>query len=200
MDKTILVVDDNRGLVEYLQTILELEGYIVHVAHSGKECLAYLEREKPGVILLDIFMSPMNGWTVLEHIRKSPGTSKIRVIMLTAKQPTREEAEKYSPLIDGYIKKPFNIRDLLEDVHRVFEDQERMDGIVHTAYAKGAGWDFLEEYCRLSRIVKAQTAFRVLLESVSGQGGEVESTPEAIRLEIMNQIIQQVSGLPGSVE
>ncbi|OPX69244.1 MAG: response regulator PleD [Methanoregulaceae archaeon PtaB.Bin056] len=200
MDRTILVVDDNRRIVDFLETVLEMEGYIVHAAYSGAECLAYLEKEKPGLVLLDIVMSPMDGWTVLERIREQPGMKKVRVIMLTAKHPTSEEAEKYAPLIDGYILKPFDLRSLKESIRTAFLEQERLSGIVHEACEKGTERSFLEEYCRLSRIVKAQQAFSLLLEQEQDSQKEREETPEAIQLARMKRIIQQVIGIPGSGE
>jgi len=200
MDRTILVVDDNRRIVDFLETVLEMEGYIVHGAYSGAECLAYLEREKPGLILLDIVMSPMDGWTVLERIREKPSLKKVRVIMLTAKHPTKEEAGKYAPLIDGFILKPFDLRSLKESIQKAFLEQERLSGIVHEASRRGTERSFLEEYCRLSRIVKAQEAFLLLLGPESGSVKEREETPEEIQLARMKRIIQQVSGSPGSGE
>ncbi len=200
MDRTILVVDDNRRIVDFLETVLEMEGYIVHAAYSGAECLAYLEREKPGLILLDIVMSPMDGWTVLERIRERLGMKKVRVIMLTAKHPTSKEAEKYAPLVDGYILKPFDLRSLKESIRTAFLEQEHLSGIVHEAYEKGTERSFLEEYCRLSRIVNAQEAFFQLFEQEQGIMKEREVTPEAIQLARMKGIIQEVIGIPGSGE
>ncbi|HII75685.1 MAG TPA: response regulator [Methanolinea sp.] len=197
MDRTILVVDDNRRLVDLLRTILEMEGYIVHAAYSGDECLAYLDRERPGLILLDIVMSPMDGWTVLERIRERPGTGKTRVIMLTARHPTRKEAEKYAALIDGYILKPFDVRNLLESIRRAFAEQERLEGVIRSAHEKGTKRSFLAEYCRLSRIVNAQEALRALLSPGPGQGEGEEESDEARKLATMKQIIQQVVGIPG---
>ncbi|HOT02697.1 MAG TPA: response regulator [Methanolinea sp.] len=200
MDRTILVVDDNRRIVDFLKTVLEMEGYIVHAAYSGAECLASLEREKPGLILLDIVMSPMDGWTVLERIREKPGLKKVRIIMLTAQHPTREEAERYAPLVDGFILKPFDLRSLKESIRKAFLEQDRLSGIVHEACKKGTERGFLEEYCRLSRIVRAQEAFFSLLEQESGSVKEREETPEEIQLARMKRIIQQVIGIAGSGE
>lgn len=197
MDRTILIVDDNPALVDFLRMVLEMEGYIVHAAHDARECLSYLERERPGLILLDIIMTPINGWTTLERIRAEPRNKGIRVIMLTARPPTSFDAEQYTTMIDGYIMKPFNIRELLEKIRMVFEDQDRLSGIVHEAYEKGTGRGFLEEYCRLSRIVRAQKAFRALLSPGGDEGEGGEPSPEAQRLESMTRVIQQVVGIPG---
>ncbi|MDI9632667.1 MAG: response regulator [Methanolinea sp.] len=192
MAPIILVVDDNPGIISILRAILEMEGYIVHAAGSGEECLALVSREKPDLVLLDIVMPRMDGWTVLERIRSDRENDPVRVLMVTAKPPTREEAERYAPLIDGYVMKPFDLRALKKTVADLLAEKEKMRTVRERVAGK-AGWrQFLEEYCRLSRIVRAQEAFSALLER-KGKGEDRPPTPEAVRLERLKEIIRRAS-------
>jgi Response regulator containing a CheY-like receiver domain and a GGDEF domain len=104
--KTILLVDDYPVLARILQNILIEHGYEVHAAFSGPECIEMLASFRPDLILLDIFMEPMDGMETLRRIREEPSTRDIPVIILTAKQPTPGDVDAYSGLIDDYIIKP----------------------------------------------------------------------------------------------
>jgi DNA-binding response OmpR family regulator len=194
MAQKILVVDDNPGITSILTMILEMEGFIVHTASSGEECLAMVSRDKYDLVLLDIVMSPVDGWTVLERIRRDRKNDPVRILMVSAKPPTQEEAEKYAPLIDGYIRKPFDLAVLKRTVSDLLSDRKRIDTIVDRAARKKEVRSFLEEYCRLARIVRAQAAFSALLAQEGGAGKETP-TPEALRLEELKNIIRQVSGM-----
>lgn len=98
-------------------------------------------------------MTPLDGWETLEQIRMNPANRKIRVIMVTGKEPTHDEAKKYAPLIDGYILKPVGRYDLAVGVRKVLADIDRLSTTRKEALKKGVRSDFIEEYCRLTRIV-----------------------------------------------
>ncbi len=194
MAPLILVVDDNPAITNILKMILEMEGYIVHTAGSGEECLAQVSRERPGLILLDIVMSPMDGWTVVERIRIDSENDAIPILMVTAKPPTREEAEKYSAFVDGYIMKPFDLAVLKRTIGDILSERAKMEKMLGKTPEKEDSRRFLEEYCRLARIVRAQEAFSSLLAQ-QGMGRDEAPTPEAVRLQELKGIIQQVAGI-----
>ncbi len=200
MAYSILIVDDNPAIVELYQIMLEMEGYLVHGLYSGSECLTSIMREKPDLILLDIMMKPMDGWRTLEHIREDPDNNRIRVIMLTAKQPTPDEAERYAPLIDGYIMKPVDHKQLIGRVRESFEREEEVRANAKNAYESGIPRNFVEEYCRLTRIVKAQEAFCSLLEPIYGPEGVCISTPEANRLKALEDILKRAVEMQPTAE
>ena len=110
---TILVVDDEEHVRKLLQRILEDAGYNVLMAGSGQEALDKLvqsENQEPQLILLDIMMPGLNGFQVLERIRKR---FDIPVMMLTAKQEVTSVRDAIDLGADDYVRKPFRTRELL---------------------------------------------------------------------------------------
>ncbi len=106
----ILVVDDEKAIVDILKFNLQREGYNVVTAYNGEEGLQVFEREKPDLVLLDIMMPKMDGLQVCKTIRNKYDTP---IIMLTAKA---EEVDKVLGLelgADDYVTKPFSVRELM---------------------------------------------------------------------------------------
>ena len=85
MAKKILVVDDERHIVRLVQVNLERAGYEVITAFEGKNALVKVVVEKPDLVVLDAIMPGMDGFEVLQYIRKYPATRELPVIMLTRK-------------------------------------------------------------------------------------------------------------------
>nr|MBP9121777.1 response regulator [Ignavibacteriaceae bacterium] len=84
MKTKILIVEDERDIVEFLTYNLELENFTVIAAHDGEEGLKKMS-EKPDIVLLDIMMPKMDGYEVCRRIRENKQTAKLPVIFLTAK-------------------------------------------------------------------------------------------------------------------
>ena len=116
--KRILIVDDESGVRELLSEGLKARGYETSTAEDGEEALRKTFRSLPDLILLDVMMPKMDGWGVLEQIRKNEKTQRIPVIMLTAKSETellfRSEQQK---AVDYFIK-PINLQELLTSIGR----------------------------------------------------------------------------------
>ena len=111
--ETILIVDDNREIVDSLGKLLALEGYDIITAYDGMEVLEQLEKNKIDLILLDVMMPRLNGLSALMKIRES---YKIPAIILSAKT---EESDKVSGLVlgaDDYVSKPYNAAELIARV------------------------------------------------------------------------------------
>lgn len=83
MKKKILIIEDETALLYALQSQLSVEGYKVLVADDGEEAIQILSKEKPNVIILDIILPKMDGWAVLERIKKSKQTKNIPVIIIS---------------------------------------------------------------------------------------------------------------------
>ncbi len=112
----ILVVDDENAIADIIDYNLKREGFEVKVANDGKECLDIVEKENFDLIILDVMMPKIDGFTVLKEIRK---TKNIPIIMLTAKE---EEVDKILGLelgADDYVVKPFSMRELLARVKAI---------------------------------------------------------------------------------
>ena len=121
MAHRILMVDDDREMVALGKLILEREGFEVLSAYGGKEGLEIIENESVDLILLDIMMLGMDGWQVLEAIKSSEAYAHIPVIMLTARHYLEDESTttNYSDKFDGYVVKPFVVRDLLGKIKKL---------------------------------------------------------------------------------
>lgn len=91
---TILMVEDNKETIIQVKIILEKEGYIVDVAEGGKAALEYVEHTIPDGIILDLMMPEIDGFEVLKTIRSNFSTAKIPVLILTAKDLSREDFKK----------------------------------------------------------------------------------------------------------
>ncbi len=112
-NQLILLVDDNREILRMLNRLLELEGYSVAIAADGSSALALLEKHKPDLILMDIMMPNMDGYTACRAIKTDKATMRIPVIMLSALGYELNKELAKSVGADGYITKPFSRQELL---------------------------------------------------------------------------------------
>ena len=117
MAKKVLIVEDDSNIAELLNLYLEKEGFEPLVAKDGGKGVEQFRAFQPDLVLLDIMLPVMDGWSVLKKIRES---SKVPVIMLTAKGET---SDKVSGLEmgadDDYIVKPFEMKEVLARIHAV---------------------------------------------------------------------------------
>lgn len=113
MDKTILVVDDEKPIADILQFNLTKEGYRVVTAYDGDEALEKVEAEKPDLILLDIMLPKRDGMEVVREVRKKYDTP---IIMITAKDSEIDKVLGLELGADDYVTKPFSTRELVARV------------------------------------------------------------------------------------
>ena len=112
----ILVVDDNKEIVYSISELLKYEGYETLKAYDGMEALDIMERENVDLILLDVMMPRMDGWQVCREVRQS---SKVPIIMLTARSEERDELQGFALGVDEYISKPFSPKILVARVNAI---------------------------------------------------------------------------------
>ena len=115
----ILLVDDEEDILDFLELILEEQGYSVIKANSGKEALAAAQMHHPELILLDIMMPDLTGWDVMQTLRQREGTASIPVVVLSAAHSDADLKKGYSMGIKNYLTKPFEIKDLISEVKKV---------------------------------------------------------------------------------
>ena len=121
MPKKILAVDDEKHIVRLVQVNLERAGYTVVTANDGKEALQKVADENPDLVVLDVMMPYMDGFEVLQNLRRNPSTRDIPVIMLTAKAQDADVFKGWQSGVDCYLTKPFNPMELLSFVKRIFD-------------------------------------------------------------------------------
>ena len=119
--KKILIVDDERDIVNALTIRLGANGYDVVSAYDGAQGVFLAHKEKPDLILLDIRMPSGDGFSVAEKLKQVSRTSRIPILFLTG-SPEREAEEKALALgARFYIKKPYDPEELLDAVKRALE-------------------------------------------------------------------------------
>jgi DNA-binding response OmpR family regulator len=116
MPPTILVVDDEKNIVQLARLYLNNEGFRVEAAYDGKQALGKARSLKPDLIVLDIMMPEMDGLTVCKELRK---TSNVPVIILTARGDDIDRIVGLEIGADDYMAKPFNPRELVARVKAV---------------------------------------------------------------------------------
>lgn len=124
MSKKILVVDDEKDIVEILQEILRHEGYDVITASDGNEGLKKASENKPDLIVADVMMPHMDGYELVKRLKEDPGTTNIPVVFLTAKDQATDRYKGLSLGVAAYIVKLFDLDELREVVREVLENKK----------------------------------------------------------------------------
>ncbi len=122
---TILVVDDERNIIELARLYLRSEGFQVESAHDGREALEKVATIHPDLVILDLMMPLMDGWEVCRRLREQNG--RIPVIMLTAKSDDVDKIVGLDMGADDYLAKPFNPRELVSRVRAVLRRTQEPD-------------------------------------------------------------------------
>ncbi len=123
MSKKILIVDDEKAIVDILNHNLKREGYETLQAYDGEEAVEKIKSEKPDLVLLDVMLPKMDGFTVCKVARQ---TTNIPIIMVTAKEDVVDKVIGLELGADDYITKPFSVREVLA---RVKANLRKWDGI-----------------------------------------------------------------------
>jgi DNA-binding response OmpR family regulator len=113
----VLVVDDEPQVVWVLQLALDAEGYEVLTARDGVEALAQISHGHPELMVLDVMMPRMDGWSVMREMSKLPLEERPRVVMVTALASSRDRAAAAELGADAYVPKPFDMDHLLGVLH-----------------------------------------------------------------------------------
>lgn len=120
MKPTIVIVEDDADIALAQKMVLE-DQYTVHIAHDGEEGLSLIKEHRPALAILDVMMPKMDGFELCQRIRADKELAKTKVVMVTAKNQDRDEAEGMEAGADDYIMKPFEDVELLHVVKQVLE-------------------------------------------------------------------------------
>jgi excisionase family DNA binding protein len=115
----VLIVDDDERLREFVRVNLELEGYTVHEAGSADEGMRVLEEMQPDLVLLDVMMPRVDGWEMLQRVHERHGAGSIPVVMFSGKVDDRAADEAAERGAQGFIGKPFDPRELIEQTKQL---------------------------------------------------------------------------------
>ena len=124
MARNILVVEDDRNVSELIRIYMEKVGFEVRSANDGGKAIEEFEKQAPDLVLLDIMLPVMDGWAVCSKIRE---TSKVPIIMLTAKSEVNDRITGLEMGADDYIIKPFEMKELMARINAVLRRSEIPD-------------------------------------------------------------------------
>ena len=119
MSHSVLVVEDEPNIVLSLQFIMKQAGFSVRVAEDGAKAVQELADEVPDLVLLDIMLPKMDGFSVVETIKADPRCKNVKVIMLSAKSRDADREKALALGADDFITKPFSTRDLADRVREL---------------------------------------------------------------------------------
>ncbi|MDX6287527.1 MAG: hypothetical protein QOG53_3012 [Frankiales bacterium] len=119
----VLVVDDDEVIRQLITVNLELEGFDVHTAVDGQDCLDKIKDIAPDVVTLDVMMPRLDGWETAARLREDPSLGHVRVVLLSARAQ-EADVERGSRIgVDAYLTKPFDPDDLVDTVRRLGEER-----------------------------------------------------------------------------
>ncbi len=134
MSTRVLIIEDDSNIAELIRLYLEKDGFEVVISHDGRDGLDSFYKTHPDIILLDIMLPELDGWTVCREIRKTDNTP---IIMLTAKDETVDKVTGLSLGADDYISKPFDMKEVIARIHAVlrrssFSDTTQSEATIKT--------------------------------------------------------------------
>ena len=125
---SVLIVDDEPNILLSLQFLMKKNGYEVRTAKDGEEALGEISRAAPDLVLLDVMMPKIDGFSMCERIRANPAWHDMRIIMLTARGRDVEREKGLALGADDYITKPFSTKDAIARVEAVLARPPKVGG------------------------------------------------------------------------
>lgn len=176
---SLLLIDDDRGLLQLLSEFLSQQGFSTYTAASSRDGLRQLYNYRPDIIVLDVTMQEQDGWETLKRVRE---LSNVPVIMLTARSDETDILHGFSLHADDYVTKPFSFAQLLARIRAVLARSDRGEAEDGTLTAAN-----LEVNLRLKRVTRdgsvielTPTEFKLLV-ALMRRAGEVLSPEELVR-------------------
>ena len=117
----ILVIDDDIAINELIKVNLELQGYEVIQSFNGTDGFALVKQEYPELVILDVMMPEVDGFTVAQRIRQCEETAEIPILMLTALSQLNDKVNDFNIGVDDYLTKPFEIDELIVRVRALLK-------------------------------------------------------------------------------
>jgi DNA-binding response OmpR family regulator len=162
----ILTADDDPQLLRLIARNLEFEGYDVVTASDGTLALEQIERLAPDLVLLDVMMPRMDGFTVCQRVREF---SLVPIILITARGQDQDKVKGLDLGADDYLTKPFSVEELLARVRAVlrrtqFRSDESLIGRITTATIGALTFDYAQHLVTLGgqEVILTPTEYRLL--------------------------------------
>lgn len=162
--QTILIIEDERSLVDVLKYNLEKEGFEVIAATDGQDGLRRAERATPDLIVLDLMLPVLDGLQVCRQLRSDPRTQHIRILMLTARSEEVDEIVGFNMGADDYVTKPFKIKPLIHRIKALLRRPQIDEATAEAVSVHGIEVDRLNHVARVEgeELSLTPTEFRLL--------------------------------------
>jgi DNA-binding response OmpR family regulator len=128
--KKVLIVDDNQAITEIVSEIITTSGYQPFSASGGREALVKIEVDKPDLILLDVNMPDIDGYTLLRQLKEKGVAGDLKILMLTSAIEVDTDIFGLQDVISGYIRKPFNNADLEARLREALEEPDSPERLI----------------------------------------------------------------------
>ncbi len=125
-NKKLLLIDDDPNLILLVRDYLEFRGYEVVTAENGREALDLLDNQVPDMIICDVMMPEMDGYTLVQHVREDDRINSIPVLFLSAKGQSQDRVKGLNNGADVYMVKPFEPEELVAQVEAALKQHERV--------------------------------------------------------------------------
>lgn len=181
MATNILVVDDEKKIVEIVRAYLEREGFKVTSAYDGKTALGLARRQHPDLIVLDLMLPEMSGFDVCRALRKE---SDVPIIMLTARDETTDKIVGLELGADDYVTKPFDPKELVSRIKAVLRRSQSQTAARNTLHIADLEIDVSKRLVKRSEEVIELTPIEFdLLKAMAEHPGQVFS-----RLQLLDRV------------
>ncbi len=170
--RSVVVIEDESDLASVLRYHLEREGYRCRLAEDGEAGLAEVSRNPPDLVVLDRMLPRLSGDDVAQRMRQDPRTSRIPIIMLTAKAEDEDELVGFALGVDDYIRKPFSVKLLLARMAAILrrDSQSEAAGEVFTTGPVVVDRGRHEVICDGRSLELTATEFRLLDALIRAKG------------------------------
>ena len=179
--KKLLLIDDDPNLILLVRDYLEFRGYRVLTAKNGRDALTILEKDIPDMIICDVMMPEMDGYTFLEQVRQNPRTNWIPVMFLSAKGQSQDRVKGLNQGADVYMVKPFEPEELVAQVESSLKQSKRL-----LEHSNNKGMD-MDKHIRVSKDVEL-TPTELKVVNLVAQG--MANREIAVRLEVSQRTIE----------
>jgi DNA-binding response OmpR family regulator len=125
MAAKILIADDTTAIVDALQLMLELAGYLVETTRNGMEVIPIMHKSHPDLVLTDVWLGGKDGRALCRQIKQQEALKQIPILLMSAHRDLQQMSEQAGA--DGYLPKPFTMKGLLSIIEIALQEQAKID-------------------------------------------------------------------------
>ncbi|MCC6329639.1 MAG: response regulator transcription factor [Acidobacteria bacterium] len=193
MKTRLLIVDDEPNLLAAIAAVLRGEGFEVTTARNGRDAMLQIARAIPDLIVSDVRMPIMDGYTLARKLRSAPHTKLIPVVFLTAKDETRDRIEGFRSGVDVYLTKPFEPDELVAVIKSILDRVENIRSAITTLV--GDAVPVHDSFVRDEALTEAE--WRVAEELAKGQSNKEIAARLNLSIRTVENHVSRILGKKG---